>query len=202
MGNHRHLADHFDYRSDNNLRIKSTQPELKCHDGLRVITKEIPKRVTDVLQGIKTPTGKTSQQNRAGCFIRPINRGTDHAMYFYVTNYVVQPELTGDMLPTPSGLAIAKTPATTVNGATSSAPPASQESEQPTVSADAPTLRAKFADKFTSGAVEKTDTSYKSANINVSINKVQKKRCRTYFWRISMLRIFNILRPHLQSNRM
>jgi len=31
--------------------------------------------------------------------------------------------------------------------------------------------RAKFPDKFTDGAVEQTDSTYKSANINVSINK-------------------------------
>ena len=33
---------------------------------------------------------------------------------------------------------------------------------------------AKFADKFTDGQVVKTDNSYKSENINVTVNKVQK----------------------------
>ncbi|MDD3212353.1 MAG: phosphodiester glycosidase family protein [Eubacteriales bacterium] len=101
-------------------------------------------------------------------------------LVFYITNYVVQPELTGDMLPTPSGLASIEAPVPTVNGAASSTSPASQESEQPIVSADATTLRSKFADKFTDGYVDQADTSYKSANINVSINKVQKNGV-TYF---------------------
>lgn len=39
---------------------------------------------------------------------------------------------------------------------------------------------AKFAGKFTSGAVEKTAASYKSANINISVKKVQANSV-TYF---------------------
>jgi exopolysaccharide biosynthesis protein len=38
-------------------------------------------------------------------------------------------------------------------------------------SADPNSWRVKFADKFTSGDVQKTDSSYKSANINVSVQK-------------------------------
>ena len=41
-------------------------------------------------------------------------------------------------------------------------------------------FRAKFAGKFTTGGVEKTDTSYKSANVNVSINKVQENGVTYY----------------------
>jgi len=179
MGNHRHLADHFDYRSDNNLRIKSTQPELNARRTSGYYQRDTKESDGRSPRGSKRPPER--HHSRIGrAVLLDILIAALIMLVFYVTNYVVQPELTGDMLPTPSGLASAKTPATTVNGATSSAPPASQESEQPTVSADATTLRAKFADKFTSGAVEKTDTSYKSANINVSINKVQKNGV-TYF---------------------
>ncbi len=39
---------------------------------------------------------------------------------------------------------------------------------------------AKFPGKFTDGAIEKTDSSYKSENINVSVNRVQKDGI-TYF---------------------
>ncbi len=101
-------------------------------------------------------------------------------LVFYITNYVVQPELTGDMLPTPSRHASVETPVATVNDAASSSSPTPQEPEQPAVATGAETLRVKFADKFTSGDVQKTDSSYKSANINVSINKVQKDSVTYY----------------------
>ncbi len=45
---------------------------------------------------------------------------------------------------------------------------------------DADSWRVKFADKFTDGAVEKTENSYKSANVSVTIDKVQKDGV-TYF---------------------
>jgi exopolysaccharide biosynthesis protein len=41
-------------------------------------------------------------------------------------------------------------------------------------------FRAKFLDKFTSGDVERTDTSYRSANVNVTVDKVQENGV-TYF---------------------
>lgn len=43
----------------------------------------------------------------------------------------------------------------------------------PTASAEPKTLREKFADHFTDGAVEQTDNSYKNANISVEIDTVE-----------------------------
>ncbi len=105
-------------------------------------------------------------------------------LLFYITSYVIQPESAGSSLPAPSSATAAQMPATTDAGATpdpatgETPDPAAQATEQP--AADPTSWRVKFADKFTSGAVEQTDMSYKDANINVSINKVQKDNV-TYF---------------------
>jgi exopolysaccharide biosynthesis protein len=107
-------------------------------------------------------------------------------LVFYITNYVITPDVEGVALSTPSGVTSAATvsPPATVSGKTSPAPTGSKTtapSATPTASAEQSSWRTKFADKFTSGAVEKTDTSYKSANINVSIKKVQENGV-TYFF--------------------
>ncbi len=52
--------------------------------------------------------------------------------------------------------------------------PDAQNSETPVTSADANSWRAKFADKFADGDVQKTDNSYKSANVSVTIDTVAK----------------------------
>lgn len=109
-------------------------------------------------------------------------------LLFYMTNYVWIPETSGSDLPIPSGFASTETPglvntatpAPTKSGAVSSPTASAKVSAQPTTPADQTSWRAKFPDKFTSGDVVKTDTSYKSANINVSVNKVQKDGV-TYF---------------------
>ena len=107
-------------------------------------------------------------------------------LLFYITSYVIQPESAGSSLPAPSSATAAQMPATTDAGATpdpatgETPDPAAQTTEQPDAAADPTSWRVKFADKFTSGAVEQTDMSYKDANINVSINKVQKDNI-TYF---------------------
>ena len=107
-------------------------------------------------------------------------------LLFYITSYVIQPESSGSSLPAPSSATAAQMPATTDGGtATADAngntpDPAAQSTTQPETAADPTSWRVKFADKFTSGDVEKTDMSYKDANINVSINKVQKDDV-TYF---------------------
>ncbi len=119
-------------------------------------------------------------------------------LVFYIFNYVVQPKLIGSNLPTPSGHTGAQMPAgkdgasnstaqtaqdQMPNGkddATGSTAQTAQGTPQPTDSVDAASWRVKFADKFTSGNVEKTETSYKDANINVSINKVQKDSVTYY----------------------
>lgn len=107
-------------------------------------------------------------------------------LLFYITSYVIQPESAGSSLPAPSSATAAQMPATTDGGATpdpatgETPDPAAQATAQPDAAADPASWRVKFADKFTSGNVEKTDMSYKDANINVSINKVQKDNV-TYF---------------------
>jgi len=65
-----------------------------------------------------------------------------------------------------------------VNAATASTFGSSQASAS--AAADPNSWRIKFADKFTSGNVEKTDTSYKSANINVTIQKKTYKSAVYY----------------------
>lgn len=100
-------------------------------------------------------------------------------LVFYIFNYVVQPKLIGSNLPTPSSHTGDEMPAgkDSVAGSTTQA---AQDTAQPTDSVDPASWRVKFADKFTSGNVEKTEASYKDANINVSINKVQSNGV-TYF---------------------
>ena len=107
-------------------------------------------------------------------------------LLFFITSYVMHPESSGSSLPAPSSATAAEMPTTTDAGttpdpATGNTPdPAAQATAQPDAAADPTSWRVKFADKFTSGAVEKTDMSYKDANINITINKVQKDNI-TYF---------------------
>ena len=69
--------------------------------------------------------------------------------------------------PTPSHTAVQKTVQPTAT--------AVQKTVQPTATAVPTTAWGqKFADKFTDGKVEKTENSYKSATINVTMTKVQK----------------------------
>ncbi len=100
-------------------------------------------------------------------------------LIFYVTNYEIQTE-TGpiESLPLPSWMTSA-TPASTPSESVA-APTATAQQPTPTATIDPNDWRAKFADKFTDGAVEQTDTSYRSANISVTIEKVQHERL-TYF---------------------
>lgn len=96
-------------------------------------------------------------------------------LIFYITNYVIKSETGSQPLPTPSSYSSQTTPTQAVSGATTDpAQTTVQESTQATTPADPTSWRVKFADKFTNGAVEKTSNTYKSANINVSIDKVQK----------------------------
>jgi len=107
-------------------------------------------------------------------------------LLFFITSYVMHPESAGSSLPAPSSATAAEMPTTTDAGttpdpATGNTPdPAAQSTAQPDAAADPTSWRVKFADKFTSGNVEKTDMSYKDANINITINKVQKDNI-TYF---------------------
>jgi exopolysaccharide biosynthesis protein len=100
---------------------------------------------------------------------------------FYIFQYEVKSEVKGEPLPTPSAVAQVQTP---VPAETASTGPETSESaavspETPAV-ADPNDWRAKFADKFTGGDVEKTDTSYRSANISIDIKTVMKGEVPCY----------------------
>lgn len=102
---------------------------------------------------------------------------------FYVTNYMIETEVRPVDLPTPAHPAsapstpasstAASTPAATDSG-TSAGPTVTAAQATPTATTDPNDWRAKFADKFTDGAVEKTENSYKSANISIAIQEVKK----------------------------
>ena len=102
-------------------------------------------------------------------------------LVFYITNYVINWQTGPSDLPQPSWMASSAPAETTDNTAFASpSVSAGQETSAPEASVDPNDWRAKFADKFTDGAVEQNENSYKSANINVSINKVQENEV-TYF---------------------
>jgi exopolysaccharide biosynthesis protein len=81
----------------------------------------------------------------------------------------------GNVSPEPSGQAAGESK-------TAVRTPAKTKSAQPSpsASADHSTWGAKFAGKFTAGNVEKTENSYKSGNINVQVNKVEKSGVTYY----------------------
>ena len=101
-------------------------------------------------------------------------------LVFYLSNYVFQGE-TGPIgsYATPSWMT-SVTPGASPSGSSSALAETSGESTSSTAVIDPNDWRAKFADKFTDGEVEKTDTSYRSANISVTIEKVQNDTL-TYF---------------------
>ena len=102
-------------------------------------------------------------------------------LMFYITNYVIKSEIDSQPLPTPSNYASQATPSPTVTDPTASQTQTTvSEPTETTVPSEPATWREKFADKFTDGTVEKTANTYKSANINVSIDKVQENGV-TYF---------------------
>lgn len=106
-------------------------------------------------------------------------------LLFFITSYVVHPVSAGNQLPAPSGNPVVEASGTTEDGTTTADPaespdPAAQATAQPDDTTAAVSMRDKFADQFSSGDVQKTDTSYKDANMNVSIKKVQQDNV-TYF---------------------
>ena len=100
-------------------------------------------------------------------------------LIFYVTNYMIKTEIEATPLPTPTSTVGIVAPTADASGQVTGAPTGTQQSQTPAV--DPNDWRAKFADKFTDGPVEQTENSYKSANINVSIEKVQKNGAVYYF---------------------
>lgn len=100
---------------------------------------------------------------------------------FYVTNYEMHEQTSPiESLPAPSWLA--SKPPETAPAITSASPDITERTpgQTPGATVDPNDWRAKFADKFTDGAVEQDENGYKSANINISIQKVQKDNI-TYF---------------------
>jgi exopolysaccharide biosynthesis protein len=97
-------------------------------------------------------------------------------LVFYITNYVINWQTEPSSLPKPSWLASA--PAETSADNTAAASPSGDVTQETPPASEAPAdpndWRAKFPDKFTDGAVEQTENSYKSGNLNVSINKAQE----------------------------
>lgn len=98
---------------------------------------------------------------------------------FYVTNYEMNGKTSAiEQLPVPSSFVSQPPPETTP-----ALTPSSTEIETtvgPTPTIDPNNWRLKFESKFTDGAIEKTDQSYKSANINISI-KTEKKDNVPYY---------------------
>ena len=107
--------------------------------------------------------------------------GTLILFVFYVTNYVIDWQTEPSTLPKPSWAVSASPAGTSTVSASPSVSATPTQGVTTTPTADPNNWRTKFADKFTTdGTVQKTDTSYKSANINVSTNKVQENGV-TYF---------------------
>lgn len=97
---------------------------------------------------------------------------------FYVTNYMMVKQVGPVALPTPTPAAVRTPEATT--GETASAPTATAAQATAEATADPNDWRVKFADKFTDGAVEITDRSYRSANISITITEVLKYNVTCY----------------------
>ena len=113
-------------------------------------------------------------------------------LVFFITNYVFKSDIGPKPLPIPSDFTSTAVPTLTVSDTTAGqidettgqtdtmALETTQGTTQPAALIDPSSWRAKFAGKFTDGAVEKTANTYKSANINVRIDKVQTNGV-TYF---------------------
>jgi len=94
---------------------------------------------------------------------------------FYVTNYKIKPKTNPITLPTPAPMTtVMPAPTQTLNSGATAGPDQTEAvpTAEPTV--DPNDWRAKFSDKFTSGAVEETDRSYRSANVSIEIRELEK----------------------------
>ncbi len=108
---------------------------------------------------------------------------------FYLVNYGLPSRTQGKQLSDLPKNASAKAnlPADTDRAVLASADAAGSTPEMPLETplpkptVDVTPWRVKFADKFTSGAIEKTNWTYKSANINIRIDKVQTEDLAYFF---------------------
>ncbi len=92
-------------------------------------------------------------------------------LLFYFINYEWQGDVDSEPLSTPSQAVVSVSPTATPAGAEPSPTVATSDDPAPVV--DMTVWRNKFEDKFTNGEVEKTETSYRSANVSVNINRVE-----------------------------
>ena len=104
---------------------------------------------------------------------------------FYMVNYGLPSRTQGKTL-TESASARANLPADAGSEGGSGEETATAAPEQTAAPTPKPTVdptpwRVKFADKFTSGAVQQTDLSYQDSNVNIRIDKVQKDDLVTFF---------------------
>lgn len=102
-------------------------------------------------------------------------------MYFYLSNYVWERDIKTEalVLPTPSLYEIQNNDQTINDdealGTQPEYEPTETQTVEPSPTPDMSIWRNKFADKFTDGEVIKTDNSYQSANVNVSIERFEKE---------------------------
>lgn len=97
---------------------------------------------------------------------------------FYVTNYVIRPEVTPVALPTPAAPTPAPTALATAapahtGGAPTASPAGTAATAMPAPTAAPNDWRAKFAGKFTGGQVEKTANAYRSANVSITVEEIE-----------------------------
>lgn len=148
----------------------------------------VPNKSYSDRSGHQTRKPQPKRSKKAAAIIVDVVIAALIMVVFYITNYVVHTQSSGSQLPNQSAASVAETadPAqadtTDAAGQTDSGEitPPPEEATQPADTVDATSLRVKFADKFTSGAVEQTETSYRNANINVSIEKVQQNDVTYY----------------------
>lgn len=125
---------------------------------------------------------------------------------FYLTNYVVKKESVGERLPEQTKNNTLESTALSDIEREADVTQTSAIPEDAAQISDSIPWRVKFTDHFTSGAIEKTETSYKSANINVNISKVQQDDVTYYLADIYIadIQYFNTafaVRPDVMGER-
>lgn len=92
-------------------------------------------------------------------------------LFFYLGNYVWEKDIKTEALipPSPTAAQTQDSEQTISEDVT-----ADTQTDVPSPTPDMKNWREKFADKFTDGEVVKTENSYQSANVNVSIERVEK----------------------------
>ncbi len=101
-------------------------------------------------------------------------------LIFYVTNYEAGGDVETEQL-SPSQSIVSVPPSVSPTETEPSPSVSDTETVSPTPTLDMTIWRNKFADKFTSGEVEQTETSYKSNNVSVSIEKVEENGVVYFF---------------------